>query len=114
MRIWKIPLQYMCIRHINGQHNEIHKHLPSLYQGVKIDGRFNPIAQIELWSLQQVHDEVARYLPNHNSPIETDDYWLFKLYPQYYYKRVDLEYNIKDLADRCKKCKELLKKGGLI
>lgn len=110
MRIWKIHPLFMCSQHKSGQHNEIHKHLSSLYKGVKIDGRMNPIVQIELFSLQKVHDEVAKYL-NHNSPLEVDEYLLWKNYPQYYYNKVDIEYNIKDLCNRCIECKRKIEKA---
>jgi len=110
MRIWKIHPLFMCSKHVTGQHSEIHKHLPSLYKGVKIDGRMNPIIQIELWSLQQVHDKFAQYL-NHNSPLEVDEYLLWQNYPQYYHKKVDIEYNIKDLCDRCPVCRKKIKKA---
>lgn len=87
-----------------GEHNEIHKHLPSLYKGVKIDGRFNGPPQIQLNALQSRHDELADEMArrgyNHSSPIEIDDYLIWKNYPQYYDIEVDIKFNMDDLKSR--------------
>lgn len=110
MRIWGIHPLFLCSKHLTGQHSEIHKHLPSLYRGISIDGRMKPIIQIELWSLQRIHDECANYL-NHKSPLEVDEYLLWKNYPQYYYEKIDLNYNVRDLCDRCPECKKKIEKA---
>ncbi len=107
MRIWMLPTKWMCVSHRSGEHGEIHKHLPSLYQGVKIVGRMEPLVQVQLNALQSRHDELALTL-NHNSPLEVDDYLIWKNYPQYYDKVVDLEFNKRDLMQRCPDCRKLI------
>lgn len=108
MRMWMINPKYMCIRHRAGEHGEIHKHLPTLYKAVSVHGRFNPIVQIQLNALQSRHDKLALIL-NHNSPLDIDDYLIWKNYPQYYDLNVDIDHNIKDLSARCPECCKLLK-----
>lgn len=107
MRMWMIPPEYMCHKHLNGEHNEIHKHLPSLYRGISVKGRYERFAQIQLNALQSRHDLLAEYL-NHKSPVEVDEYLIFKNYPQYYFVNVDITYNVLDLASRCADCRKLL------
>ena len=109
MRMWMLSPKLMCKKHISGEHGEIHKHLSSLYKGIKIDGRYAHIAQIQLNALQSRHDQLAQFL-NHKSPIEVDDYWIYKLYPQYYHINVNLEFNLHDLMERCEKCRNLILK----
>lgn len=111
MRMWMINPELMCMKHVLGEHYEIHKHLPHLYKGVNIHGRFNPIIQIQLNSLQSRHDKLVKYLKNHNSLLEVDEQKIKDNYPKYYDLFVDIEYNIKDLSSRCKECCEKINKG---
>lgn len=110
MRMWMVDPRKMCKRHISGEHNEIHKHLPSLYKGVSIDGRMSPVVQIQLNALQSRHDELAAHL-NHKSPLIVDDELIHDKYTRYYNKCVDIVFNKADLILRCPACRELLCNG---
>ena len=100
----------MCKQHISGEHNELHKHLPSLLSGCKIDGRFSPIVQIQLNMYVERHNELAKFL-NHKSPLQIESSEIFKnIYPRYYDMVVDVKHNMKDLYGRCKQCN--LKNGA--
>ena len=112
MFMWMICPIFMCGSHKSGEHNEIHKNLPHLSMGRNIDGRFDPVVQIQLNALRYRHDELAAYL-NHNSPLpQFPD--LSKIYPQHFHKVADIEYNIIKLANRCPKCRKLMIEGGLM
>jgi hypothetical protein len=104
-----LPVNLLCRKHLLGEHGEIHKHLPSFRRGYSITGRFFPVIQIELSSLESRHNELAEEMIrrgyNHKSPL-IDIPELEKIYPQYYDLKVDLDYNLRDLIDRCPECKE--------
>ena len=107
MRMWMLSPKLMCKKHIAGEHGEIHKHLPSLYKGIKIDGRYANIVQIQLNALQSRHDELAQYL-NHNSPLKINMELIKNNYPEYFYIDVDIEFNKQDLIKRCEQCKQII------
>lgn len=108
MRMWMIEPELMCGNHRSGEHGEIHKHMKSLIEGKSVEGRFNPVVQIQLNALQSRHDELALTL-NHKSPITVPETTIRNNYPQYYSRTVNKEENIKDLCDRCPKCKKLIR-----
>lgn len=116
MRMWMINPKLLCRKHLLGEHNEIHKHIPSFRKGHKIDGRFTPIVQIELKSLLKRHDELANEMLergyNHKSPLENIPDLKFT-YPEYYDKEVDIEYSLIDLYDRCENCRVIIDKKGV-
>lgn len=111
--MWMLPIIVMCGSHRSGEHNEIHKHLPDLYRGVRIDGRVSPVVQIQLNALQRRHDELAETL-NHKSPLWVDEYLIWRNYPYYYDLEVDFWHNVRDLAQRCPDCRALMTKYSLI
>ncbi len=111
MRMWGIPPEFMCIRHLSGEHGEIHKHRKTFEKQHSIDRRMSPIVQILPAKMKERHDELAKFL-NHKSKYELPD--LSYLPEKYLNAEIDLEYNIKDLSDRCPKCRKLLKKYSLL
>ena len=103
----------LCRKHLLGEHGEIHKHLPSLRKGVKIDGRMHPIVQIQLYNIEARHDylaeEMLRRGMNHKSPLlNVPD--LEKIYPHHFWKTVDVIESARDLQARCRDCFELIEK----
>ena len=109
MRMWMIHPKMMCNKHLIGEHGEMHKFLPSFRKGYRVDGRFNPVVQIQFQGYQERHDALAKEMldrdMNHKSPLK--DVPNFKeTYPQYYNKTVDIWESIADLKLRCKDCEE--------
>lgn len=112
MRMWMIDPTLLCTKHLNGEHGEIHKHLPSLRRGVSVAGRFEPVAQIQLNAIQSRHDELAAEIDRraalrgrggHKSPlVDVPD--LQAIYPEYYDIEVESESAIWDLFYRCQDC----------
>lgn len=97
----------LCRKHLLGEHGEMHKHLPSFRKGHKVDGRFNPVVQIQFQGYEERHMELAIEMIsrgyNHLSPIV--DIPDFKnTYPQYWDKKVNIEANIKELIGKCPDC----------
>ena len=109
MRMWMIPANLLCRRHLLGEHGEIHKHLPSFRKGHNIHGRFHPVVQIQLKGLVARHDELAEEMLrrgfNHKSPL-IDVPRLRYTYPDYYNFEVDPIVAVQDLIDRCEYCAE--------
>lgn len=111
MRMWMIPPEFMCKKHIVGEHGEIHKFKKSFEKQFKIDNRMFPIIQILPAEMKTRHDELAKYL-NHKSEYKLPN--LNYLPEKYLNAEIDIEYNIKDLSDRCPECRKLLKNYSLL
>lgn len=114
IRMWMLDPVLLCRKHLLGEHGEIHKHIPSFRKGHKIDGRFEPVVQIQLNALESRHDALAAEMLkrgyNHHSPL-LDIPNLALTYPQYYDMVVDIEISKKDLIERCPECRNNLEKG---
>jgi Pyrimidine dimer DNA glycosylase len=110
--MWMVNPKLMCNKHLIGEHGELHKFLPSFRKGHKVDGRFNPIIQMQFQRYQERHNSIAKEMINrglnHKSPLENiPDFSL--TYSEYYNKVVDIEVSIKDLKKRCEHCRERIK-----
>jgi len=98
----------MCDQNLRGEHYEFHKHRHIFVRHYRIDGRISPIVQIEPESMQARHDELVEEMlrrgMKHNSPYVQPD--LSYLPDWQRYAKVDLAYNLRDLAGRCAACRE--------
>ena len=107
MRMWMINPVLLCKDHLLGEHNELHKHLPSFRKGHRVDGRFSPIVQMQFQGYAARHDALAQEILrrgwNHKSPL-TNVPDFRSIYPQYWEKKVDLRESMLDLSSRCNKC----------
>lgn len=105
MRMWMLPPEILCKKHLLGEHGEIHKHKHNFEKRHKIDKRIHPIVQIEPESMASRHDALAKEMMargyNHQSPYSMPD--ISYLGNQAKVK-VNLEHNIADLANRCPEC----------
>ena len=107
MRMWMIDTKLMCNSHLLGEHGEIHKHKHNFEKRHNMFGRLSPIVQIVPDKMQERHDEVAREMlsrgMNHKSPYSQPD---VSYLPSGL--KVDMEYNLHDLATRCPECAKLI------
>lgn len=108
MRMWHQSLiPYLCTKHLNGMHGELHKFKPSFEKKHKITGRISPVVQIEPWRMAQAHDEVAdemlRRGGNHKSPYTMPDLSYLPINERF--ARVDYEENLARLRT-CPECRE--------
>lgn len=104
MRMWMLSPEMMCMKHIVGEHGEIHKHRHNFVKKHNISGRIKPVVQICPELMKQRHDELSTYLKNHKSPYEQPD--LSHLSYGERYAMVNIKFNIKDLSDRCPDCRK--------
>jgi hypothetical protein len=111
--MWMIDPTLLCRKHLLGESNEIHKHRHNFEKHHSITGRIKPIVLIEPENMKSRHDELAQEMLkrgyNHQSPYEQPD--LSYLPNCERYAKVDLEYNIQDLCNRCEDCRERIKNG---
>jgi hypothetical protein len=108
MRLWMIDPKLLCNQHLLGEHSEIHKHRHIFVKHFSITGRIFPIVQIEPASMENRHNELVIEMQrrgfNHNSPYTQPHISYLPVEQQN--AKVDLDYNLKDLCNRCEKCKE--------
>ena len=108
MRLWMINPQLLCNQHLLGEHSEIHKHRHIFVKHYSISGRIFPIVQIEPTSMEIRHNELVIEMQkrgfHHNSSYVQPDISYLPIEQQN--AKVDLEYNLKDLYNRCEKCRE--------
>lgn len=105
--MWMTPPVLQCDKHLLGEHGEIHKFKPSFEKKYSIDGRMNPIVQIEPAKMADRHDELAKEMLrrefNHKSPYTLPD--LSYLPPCHLEVKVNKLYNIWDMWERCQNCR---------
>ena len=105
MRTWMINPKLMCMRHICGEHNEIHSHRHIFVKHHSIAGRVKPgDVQIEPMSMKKRHDKLAKYLKNHKTPYRMPD--LSYLPKEHREAKVDRRRSYLELVRRCPKCRE--------
>lgn len=107
MRMWMIDPYLLCDKHLLGEHGEIHKFRHSFVKGFSINGRINPVVQIEPASMKSRHDALTeemerRFNKKYNSPYEQPD--LSGYPPELVNAKVDIERNEMELAYRCPLC----------
>jgi hypothetical protein len=101
-RQWNIDPKLLCRQHLLGEHNEIHKSLGFIRAGRSADGwlrkgQIDPITYVARHA--QLTFEMMRRGYNHQSPLDVSDIVL----P---IGNIDVEYNMRDLQDRCENCFE--------
>jgi len=113
MRMWMVNPKLLCNQHLCGEHGEIHKHKHNFVKGHRMHGRLNPVVQIEPSKMGQRHDELAEEMlrrgMNHKSPYEQpriDHYG-----NEVINARVDINISLKDLCERCPRCKERIEES---
>ena len=103
----------LCKNHLLGCHYEIHKHRHNFEKHHSMTGRIFPIVLIEPDHMQDYHDKlviemIARGY-NHKSEYIQPDISYLPIGQQH--ARADIEYNLKDLCQRCEECKKRIKGG---
>lgn len=105
-----IEPKLLCKNHLLGEHNEIHKHRHNFVKKHSIKNRIIK-GQIEPSSMEKRHDELAKEMIrrgyNHKSPYKMPDISHLNEFEKTF--KVDKNKSIKDLHNRCKKCKKLYK-----
>lgn len=113
MRMWGINPEFLCKKHLIGEHGEIHKHRHNFEKKHKITKRIKPIVQIEPQNMEKRHEQLAEEMLkrgyNHKSPYTLPD--LSYLSNEERYAKIDIYNSIEDLSNRCPECKKRIKNG---
>lgn len=113
MRMWMINPKLLCIKHLLGEHGEIHKHRHNFVKRHSIKGRIDVVVEIEPESMKKRHDVLAKEMLrrgfNHQSPYEQPDLSYLPDYQRY--AKADVAYNLNDLKARCPECRRLINNG---
>ena len=108
MRMWMVDPKLLCRKHLLGEHGEIHKHKHNFIKQHNISGR---AGQIEPSAMERRHDilatEMIRRGYKHDSPYTMPDISYLPIRLQT--MKVDTEYSLNDLSNRCKDCNERIR-----
>lgn len=101
MRMWGVPTNVLCTKHLLGEHVEMHMFIGTLKKGISIlgyiqNGLVNPAKIIERHNL--LAEELKKRGMNHNSPLEYD-----KELPTH---SMNIVSNFAELVNRCPLCFE--------
>ena len=114
MRMWMLPPEMLCRKHLLGEHVEIHKHRHNFVKHHSIAGRMSPIVLIEPDAMEKRHSDLVEEMIsrgyNHNSSYTLPD--LNYLPENIRNLRVDLNYNLNDLCKRCEECRKRIMNHG--
>jgi hypothetical protein len=94
------------MKHICGEHGEIHKHLHNFVKHHSITGRIFPIVQIQPMAMHDRHNELSMFLKNHKSPYTMPD--LSYLPDKERLSVVDQEESMRELYRRCEDCRKIM------
>lgn len=111
MRMWMVPVECMCQKHLLGEHVETHMFLGTLRKKVSVQGYLTG-GLLEVDQLFSRHEALANELERrgykHNSPMSAKDvedalatYPTDFLHPK---GLIDVEANLVDLCTRCTSC----------
>lgn len=108
MRMWMLPPEMLCRKHLLGEHVECHMLLGCLQKGKSIQG-FIDKGLVEVHHLEERHLRLASEMVsrgyNHNSPFPPME----ELEPLLYRAgKVDVARSAEELSRRCKDCAKLI------
>lgn len=100
MRMWLVPTHLLCQQHLLGEHVELHMLVGSIKRGKSLKG-FVEKGLISTPQISTRHDEIVEEMVkrgmNHKSPLPYTDTLALG--------EVDPEVSLRDLEDRCSKCR---------
>jgi len=113
MRMWMLPPEQMCKKHLLGEHAETHMFLGCLLKAKRLGGFFEK-KLLEPKSLFARHNELATEMTkrgyNHKSLMNPDEVEqaLSAVPAGQRSSRVDPKQSQQDLSARCEDCRKLL------
>jgi len=106
MRMWNINPKQMCRQHLLGEHFEIHKAVGNLRHSGKWTKSLAQRGFLEPQNALKRHNKLVKEMLTrgwkHQSPLDTEGVKLPR-------GKVDIKKSIKDIKQRCKECRKLLK-----
>lgn len=110
MRMWNIDPSKMCMRHLLGEHVEMHMFVGAINKGKSIQGYIDK-GLVEVHNISNRHNELAFELlmrQTIRSPREDHVYYHKSPLPQFKSYRagyIDVESNLRELSGRCADCR---------
>lgn len=106
MRMWNVPVEMLCAKHLRGEHVECHMFVGCIERGNSISG-FVADKLVDTTLIKERHDALAQEMldrgGNHNSPLEQPT---VKAQGE-----IDVQANIRELARRCPDCRVRIAKN---
>jgi len=106
MRMWNIKSALMCRQHILGEHFEIHKMIGNLRHRGKWTNSLTKNGFLEPQNALKRHNRLVKEMLirgwKHQSPLDTEGVKLPR-------GKVNIKKSIKDITQRCKNCRKLIK-----
>lgn len=115
MRMWMVDPKFMCVKHLLGEHLEIHMFLGTLKRKKSIKGYIEKNC-CEPRSFKQRHDDlveemIARDYKGHKTPIkDIDCAGVCDLPIEQQYWKIDKYNSLSDLVCRCPRCNSIYNK----
>ena len=108
MRMWMLPPEIMCRKHLLGEHVEMHMLVGTLQKGISVQGYIDN-QLVELEHIRERHEQLVKEMLhrgyNHKSPLPD--------YPEVSGGVVDRVENLRDLAERCPDCRLRISDAGM-
>jgi hypothetical protein len=113
MRMWGVPVEVLCNKHLCGEHHEMHMFAGSLRIGTRLDG-FIRNNCLSLRHIKSRHDLLAAEMLErgltHNSPLKEIEESLYKnILPHLRDRILDEDESRELLLSRCEECAERYK-----
>lgn len=106
MRMWGVPPEEMCNKHLLGEHVEMHMFVGTILKGISIKG-YTDKGLVNPHNIYKRHEELAKEMikrrMNHKSPIKLISAPLPIV-------SIAVERNRRELKKRCPRCNERIMK----
>ena len=107
MRMWNVKPEYLCRKHLLGEHVETHMFVGTINKGTSINGYVEK-GLVEVHNISKRHDELKDEMiqrgMNHNSDLPICDLWEEGI--------IDVDNNIQELKRRCPECRQRIESLG--
>lgn len=104
-RQWLANPEWMCTRHLSGEHLEAHIFLTKMQHGHSLEGFRRGSMFFGARFIEERHDVLANQLPGHQTPLIMPPN-LYDLYPYEEPTVEDYNKSLSDLLGRCKTCRD--------
>jgi len=105
MRQWLINPEFLCRKHLMGEHIESHMFLGCIKKEISLKGYIEK-GLVEIHNIKKRHDELADEMKrrnyNHKTPMENLDLPIIGF--------VNSEQNISELKKRCSDCRKRIER----
>ena len=106
MRMWMIDPTMLCMKHLLGEHVELHMFVGTINKNKKLNG-YRKNGLVEVHNIKSRHTELVSEMKsrgmNHNSPLQK-----FKVFN---FGFVDIDNSYNELLKRCTHCKTRILEG---